>query len=290
MNILQLHKLNKRQIKDTVDLVQKCLKEDGLERTLYLDNDINFHVNLDSFYLIYDGRRMVSVLTIFEPLADEAEITAYTLPSERRKGFFKVLFNKALKELIRFEVYRILFVAEPKSVNGLAALKACKTKYFKSEYLLSFQFNEDVIKELEPGIILKEILRDKQNEAAALSSEIFCTDIEETKDVIEISMNSKYMKCFGAYIEDGLIGICNISYGADQASIFGFGIAPAFQGNGYGRLFLDQAMNIIYKKGIKSITLHVGSGNKRAFNLYTSIGFTIQTQYDYYEYIIPVRE
>ncbi len=105
-------------------------------------------------------------------------------------------------------------------------------------------------------------------------------------DVIEITMNSKFMKCYGANIENILSGICNISYGADQASIFGFGIAPIFQGKGYGRLFLKQVMSMIRNKGIKSITLHVGSDNKRAFSLYTSVGFTIQTQYDYYEYVI----
>ncbi len=125
MKILQLHKLNKLQIKDIVDLVQECLKEDGLERTLYLSNDINFYVNLDSFYLMYDEKRLVSVLTIFEPLDDEAEITAYTLPSERKKGYFTALFHEAVEELKRFELSRILFVVEPQSVSGLSTLKAC---------------------------------------------------------------------------------------------------------------------------------------------------------------------
>jgi len=286
MKILQLHKLNKQQIKDIVDLVKECLKEDGLERTLYLSNDINFYVNLDSFYLMYDEKRLVSVLTIFEPLEDEAEITAYTLPSERNKGYFKALFRKAVEELKRFTLYRILFVVEPKSVSGISALKAIKTAYSKSEYLLFFQSDNKEVKDFGSIIKLNEISRDKQEEAAALSSEIFNTDIEETMDVIEIAMNSKFMKCYGAYIKNNLTGICNISYGQDQASIFGFGIAPAFQGKGYGRLFLNQVMDMLHNKEIKSLTLHVGSDNKRAFSLYTSVGFTIQTQYDYYEYVI----
>ncbi len=285
MKIFKLHKLNKHQKADMEALVQECLKADGLERTIYPDNDINFYADLDSFYLLYDNRKLVSALAIFEPLEKEAEITAYTLPSERKKGYFKALLHKAVKELIKYGLYRILLVVESKSVSGFSALKAFKTNYLKSEYLLFFCF--DRRKEEGNNLIeLRKLTREKQAQAAALSSEIFCTDIEETRDIIEISMNSQTMNCYGAYLEDKLIGICNISHGKEKASIFGFGIASSFQGKGYGRLFLNQVMNMLQKEEIKSITLHVGSENTRAFSLYTRIGFIIQTRYDYYEYII----
>ncbi len=285
MKILQLHELNKHQKSDIEVLVQECLKADGLKRTIYLDNDMNFFENLDSFYLLYNGRRLVSVLAIYEPLEEEAEITAYTLPTERKRGFFKTLFYKALKELLRFGLYRILFVVEPRSESGLSAIKACKANYFKSEYLLLFRFHGT--KEEQNSLIeLKEITGEKQEEAVDLSSKIFCTDTEETRGVIELALNTQYMNCYGACLDGHLVGICNVSYGQEKASIFGFGIAPDLQGKSYGRLFLQQVMNMIHKKGIKSVTLHVGSENTRAYSLYTSVGFTVQTQYDYYEYMI----
>lgn len=289
MKILQLHKLNKQQIKDVEVLVQGCLKADGLERTLYLDNDINFYVNLDSFFLLYEGERLVSVLTVFEPLAEEAEITAYTTPSERKKGYFKALFQKASEELLRFELHRILFVTEPESISGLAAVKALGAKYGKSEYLLYYQFDdgrsEKPLEESRDRIKLTELSYDRVEEASELSSRIFCAAVEETRDVIELALNSEFMNCYGAYIDNRLTGICNISFGAEQASIFGFGISPDYQGKGYGRLLIGQVMDLIRRRGLKAVTLHVGSDNKRAYNLYTSIGFAIQTQYDYYEFV-----
>ncbi len=291
MNILELHELNKQQKAEIENLVRECLELEGLERTIYLDNDINFYVDLNSFYLLYDKGRLVSVLTVLQPLEEEAEITAYTLPAERKKGYFKALFQRAEEELLSFGISRILFVAEPKSVSGISALKALDAVYYKSEYLLAYPFPEASINntmyfsapDFQPLFELIEITRERQEEAAVLGSEIFCTDVEETQDVIEIAMNSEFMKCYGAYLENKLIGICSISYGTTQASIFGFGIAPGCQGRGYGRRLLKQVMNMLRNKGTEVITLHVGSENARAYSLYTSVGFKIQTQYDYYE-------
>ncbi len=294
MKILQIHKLNTQQIKDVEALVEECLKTDGLERSIYLDNDINFYVNLDSFFLLYEENRLVSVLAIFEPLEEEAEITAYTLPSERKKGYFKALFEKAKSELLRFDLHLALFVTEPESQSGLAVLKALKAKYSKSEYLLAYQFlkTEDrysgtsADENPDDIIVLKELTQDKIDEAAEISSFIFDTDMDETRDVIELSMHSGYMKCYGAYINSRLAGICNISFGTEQASIFGFGISTKLQGKGHGRRLLRQVMALIKARNFNTVALHVGSENSRAYNLYTSEGFQIQTQYDYYEYKI----
>lgn len=292
MKILQLLKLNTKQIKDVETLVQECLKEDGLERTLYLDNDINYYVNLRSFFLLYEEDRLVSVLTIFAPTYEEAELTAYTLPAEREKGYFKALLKEAKKELQRFDIKRILFVVEPESKSGMATMKALNAEYAKSEYLLCYQFEKTddctidnfADEKLENKIILREINRDKLHEAVKLSSLIFQVDEEETLDVIQLSMTTNYMKCYGAFYGMQLCGICNISFGTKSASLFGFGIAPDLQGKGYGRSLLKQVLRLIESKNYSTVTLHVGSENKPAFDLYISEGFQIQTQYDYYEY------
>lgn len=297
MKILKLHKLNKQQIKEVESLVQVCIKNDGLERTIYLDNDVNFFVNLSSFFLLYINNRLVSVLAIYEPLEEEAEITAYTLPLERKKGYFKILFHKALEELERFNLHRILFVTEPAGKSGISAVKALGADYEKSEYLLIYEFKDygtgKVLpaerSEKEQEIQLRELTCDKKEAAAKLSSRIFNTEKEETLDVIELALNSKYMKCYYAFINHKMAGICNISFGAKQASIFGFGISPEYQGKGYGRGLLKLVMQLIRSGGSKAVTLHVGSENKEAYHLYTSEKFIIQTQYDYYKYRVDLH-
>jgi ribosomal protein S18 acetylase RimI-like enzyme len=295
MKILQLQKLNPKQIKDVETLVKECLQADGLERTIYLGNDVNYYVNLRSFFLLYDNERLVSVIAIFAPTYEEAELTAYTLPTERKKGYFKTLLKEVKAELLRFnDIRRVLFVIEPKSESGIASVKALKAEYAKSEYLLSYQFPESYdLAESKPGIlkkedkiILKELIEDNLQEAVKLSSTIFQTDEEEVFEIIRLSMTTDYMKCYGAYLGMRLCGICNISFGTEHASIFSFGISPEVQGKGFGRSLLKQVLGLIQSKNYNTVKLHVSSENKRAFKLYTSEGFTIQTQYDYYEYKI----
>jgi len=94
MHLEKLHQLDKQQKLEVKKLVSNCLTTDGLSRELYLDNDMNLYENLDSFFLLYDQQQLVSVLTIFQLNEREAEISGYTLPDKRKKGYFTTLLNR----------------------------------------------------------------------------------------------------------------------------------------------------------------------------------------------------
>ena len=290
VKIQQLHQLNEKQIFDIEELVQVCLLADGLERTLYLKNDLNFYENLDSFYLLYDKKKLVSVLTIVQPLEDEAEISAYTLPVERNKGYFTALLDYAEEELVGYDIIRILFIVEAGSMDGVYALKACKAKYVSSEYLLMLDMIEgkacgEAYKKL-PLIELVMLQPLILNEAAKLSAEIFDTEIESSLSLLNSALESEQIESYCAYLSKDMIGICNVNYGVNQASLFGLGVSPQYQGKGYGRILLNLILTKIADRKTVFLTLQVGSENEKAFTLYKSSGFLIKTQYDYYEYMI----
>jgi ribosomal protein S18 acetylase RimI-like enzyme len=67
-----------------------------------------------------------------------------------------------------------------------------------------------------------------------------------------------------------------------EASIFGFVIEPALQGQGIGRAALRQACEQLRAGGARRISLDVDVANDRALGLYTSIGFTPVTTEDYF--------
>lgn len=290
MNIEQIHQLNEEQKLDIEKLVLECLLADGLERTLYLSNDLNFYENLDSFYLLYDNEKLVSVLTIFEPLETEAEISAYTLPKERNKGYFTALLDYAEEELIGFDIVHIVFVIEPASVNANYALKACQASYIKSEYLLIMDNAECKHRNPYQAIELRELQAQNVTEAANLSAVIFGTNPEEDLILLNSALQSKQIESYCAYVISDMIGICNVNYGTHNACIYGFGIAPAHQGKGYGKSLLNLLIAKIADHKTRYITLEVGSENQIAFSLYKNAGFQIKTQYDYYEYIIECEE
>jgi predicted acetyltransferase len=339
MEILQLHVLNKTQKSDVETLVNKCIKKDELERTMYLENDMNFYENLDSFYLLYDKKKLLSVLTILAPNETEAEITAYTLPSERKKGYFNTLLDLALDELAGYEIQRVLFVVEPKSQSGLLTLEAIGTEYLKSEFLLSKDLteftllphvifsdnnthntenntdsstdnksdngkdnNKDNLVNIETHNIIDNQNPDKnenknlrnskmriqlldnkgKKEACLLGQQIFANDYLDISE----PPDDGTLDSFGAYLGEKLLGVCNVSYSMNYAIIFGFGIRIDFRGNGYSRILLEEVMAHVKEKEIYTLKLAVGSENQVAYSLYKSMGFRVQTQYDYYEYII----
>lgn len=296
MEILKLNELSKKQKTDAESLVKVCLEKDKLERSLYLDKDMNFDEDLDSFYLLYVGEVLQSILTIFAPLETEAEISAYTLPEAREKGYFNALLDIALDELADYEIERVLFVVEPDSNSGLKTMEAIGAELVKSEYLLTKNLVESSFvqpegkvgssEEDERGtnitIHIQKLQKEKRTEANVLGKRIFTEDYTDTSDFPE----DNTWDCFGAYLENKLIGVCNVTYSFNYASIFGFGVEREYRGKGYGRKFLQEIMALLKDKGVTILNLAVSSDNKTAYSLYKRMGFMIQTQYDYYEYLI----
>lgn len=286
--------LDEKEKQEVNHLVKECLIYDGLERDLSLEND-NLYEELNCFFLYYEGTVLASVLTIYQPSAHEAEVFGYTLPSYRRRGYFLELLERAEEELWEFQIPEILLAAEPASKEAKYIAALCEADYKKSEYLLHLDVNTaKPMTGSSENIVIRKTLKEDLEHAILLSETIFHTghDFEEEllrEAITDSHMDSytdSHMDSYLAYMGNTLIGICNIQYTGEDAFIFGIGILPKFQGQGYGRELLLEVLYTMREKGIKSICLSVGSENKKAYGLYKSVGFRVKTQYDYYSYLI----
>lgn len=292
--IKALSVLDEKQKKDINELVSKCLLFDGLEKTLYLENDLNIYVNMKCFFLYYVDEYLVSVLTMTQVDEKSVEITGYTLPMERNKGYFIELLDYAEEELIGFDIKHVTFVVEPNSKAAPFVIEACYARYVKSEYLLAFDLEnqkensmEDNQVEDNSALYIEKLTDNTIKESIILSSEIFENNMEFSEDLINTAYEDETLDSYLLYKQGKeLIGICNIAYGSGTASIFGFGLKKEERGKGYGRYLLQNIILKMKEKGISKILLEVGSQNKAAFNLYQSVGFSIKSQYDYYQYDI----
>ncbi|BCJ94750.1 acetyltransferase [Anaerocolumna cellulosilytica] len=293
MKLIKLHSLSIGQKKAVDELVAVCLKFDKLKRTLYLENDLNFYENLDSFYLLYEKGRLISVLTILEPYMDTAEISAYTLPEYRRKGCFTKLFYRAADELEGYEISHVQFVIEPESKSGISTARAFEAAYERSDYLLQLKINtvtegwkrhqkEEILTNQSKGWVLRAIKEEESFEAVKLHQNIFKNSMEEAEHIIRSGLDSENMECYGFFIGNKLKGLCSLSFHSETASIFGLGITLSERGKGYGNALLYQVIKQAEEKGKKSITLEVASESIEAFAMYRNCGFEIATQYDYY--------
>ena len=78
------------------------------------------------------------------------------------------------------------------------------------------------------------------------------------------------------------VGSFRLDSGDTFIGIYAFGVCPDYQGRGYGRQILEDAIHIIRASSRKKIMLDVDVENDRAIRLYRSCGFEIRTTYNYY--------
>lgn len=103
----------------------------------------------------------------------------------------------------------------------------------------------------------------------------------------------RFVEMLGSSVDDGdgvyiarvdgqVVGGFRLSPLPDTLGIYGFGIDPARQRQGWGRLMLAAACAEARARGATRVTLEVDDDNERAIALYTSAGFETITTYGYY--------
>ncbi|GAH32296.1 unnamed protein product, partial [marine sediment metagenome] len=80
-------KLTDTEITDINNIVSTCNKHDSLNYTFDQTDDFKKDSNINTF-LLYDKNTLLSVITLFVPRKNEAEVAAFTLPEFRREGLF----------------------------------------------------------------------------------------------------------------------------------------------------------------------------------------------------------
>lgn len=281
MELIKTTFLTESQKMDIRDLEKACQQNDHLKGNIFLSNEINFNKEINCFFMLYDDKTLISFIAMFIPTAQEAEISAYTLPSRRRQGYFGTLLREAIKELCSHSIHSILFVQEPASMDGKYVLDRLGAKYEYSEYLLVYNAQRRPIN-TSGKIKLLQYSNECIEDIVALNVDIFEEDSADSYSMVKKSLESNDINTYITYLDDEMIGTCNVNFESPDVSIFGLGISPRYQGLGYGREMLNLLLEKLLEMELNSITLEVNSENNRAYQLYRNIGFDIKTQFDYY--------
>ncbi len=78
-----------------------------------------------------------------------------------------------------------------------------------------------------------------------------------------------------AYLDQALIGYFVLRTVVDVSELMEIAVAPEYQGKGFGRKLLSQALKTAKLSGANRVTLEVRVSNTRARHLYETSGFTI---------------
>ncbi|MHB8074421.1 GNAT family N-acetyltransferase [Desulfosporosinus fructosivorans] len=277
----ELKDYSDNEVNEVHHLEQICQDHDSLKGSIFVDTTMNYNQEMNSIFLMYDDDQLISMLTMFVPTAHEAEITALTLPSQRRKGHFKELLSKAVEELIKYEIPEVLFVVESQSISGKHVITHLRAHYDFTEY--SLRLNPRKYVPLAANRLEHFKPREKDlKRVIDTSMRIFEDSYEDTKGVVVNIFQSATRDQYLGLLNDEIIGMGSSSRDGDEVSIFGFGITPEFRSKGYGYELLHLIVEKLRQSGVREIVIEVDSNNTHAFSLYQKLGFQIETAFEYY--------
>lgn len=249
MNIFMINTLSSKQYYEARDLIAICAEADGTRGVSFLEPELNEDATFPAFYMMYDGSKLISFLSIFLADDTECEIYGYTLPEYRQKGYFKRMYKDALRKLKAAGYKDIICVCEPESVSGKSVLDKMGLGIVRTEHLMSY--------DMSPVMEVKERLELKST-------------LEDNTEVFE------------AFIGDKLIGTCNVEFTRSHAVIYEFFIYEEYRGNGYGSELLLLILKHLLEEDVSKILLHVNGANTVAHTMYSHHGFVTEEQIDYW--------
>ena len=250
MNIFVTNRLASNQYHEIMELVECAAKADGTHGISFLEQELNAIEEFPCFYMMYDGSRLVSYLSVFIPENSQCEIYSATLPEERGKDYFKRLLSEALTHIRKYGIEEKFIVSEPDSKDMGDYPEKIGAKHIDTDHLMSY----DVNVKPEPQKILKLVHRKVES-----------TEIYET------------------YRDDKKIGGCHVEFTRSQAVIHGFMIEEDERGKGYGTETLLLILKHLLKNDAPKILLHVNDANKAAHAMYSHHGFVSEQQIDYWK-------
>lgn len=104
------------------------------------------------------------------------------------------------------------------------------------------------------------------------------------EETIKSFLAAPFSKFFCLFDDDLRIGYLSSQCFIPQAEIMNFFIIKDYQKRGIGKWFLTEIINEFIKNGIRVITLEVRVSNKKAINLYESLGFkNVYIRKNYYQ-------
>ena len=278
----RLPELTKKQVKGVINLIEKCLSYEKLELNV---PDL---ADPDGLALMYfespKSPEPASVLLAFS-LGEAWEVTAFTDPAKRCRGYFTSLLEKFADET---DGAPLCFYADGYSYDALKTLEVIDAEYTGTEHVMSLQAplsDNDKEKEGADGdstVTFSPATMDQLEVLCGIHSRSFDCSEEDSKaflmqilgsdDTSLAPENEERQRLFTICRGDGeIVGLYAISEGEHGSALFCFCIDEPHRGKGLATAALDlllRSSDLVYP-----VTLHVSEENEPAFRLYRKAGF-----------------
>ena len=263
-------------------LEQICQAHDGLKGSLFLDPSLNVSPDAPCLLAAFEGDALIGAMTFFAPTSEEAELVGLTHPTFRRRGVFRALVEAAANHARALEIPDLLFVCEPQSKSGAAALAGWSLFVDHTEYALRYD------KSLPPdrlaipqGLTLHRATQSDLEDMVMISQESFADEAEQAARFLSLALVSETRQQYIARLDGAPVAIGALGIEDGEATLYGIGVRSCLQNRGIGRGLVALLIQQAFSQDISDILIEVDSTNARAHHLYLSCGFFAEATYDY---------
>ena len=265
-----------------------CRTHDHLEGSLFLNPSLNASEDMPCLLTIKQDDALIGAMTFFAPTLEEAELVGLTHPDHRRKGVFRTLVSEAARQAKQFGIPSLLFICEPQSADGVAAIAALGAEPAHVEYSLCYDHAAVHSPLAVPeGLALSRASEEDLDAMAQISALSFDEPEEQARNFMIKAMSSDHRTQYIARLNGLPVGIGCIGYEDGEATIYGLGVLPDMQGRGIGRGIIALMLEILRANNTERILIEVDNSNANALHLYLSCGFVQESVYTYYR--APVK-
>jgi GNAT superfamily N-acetyltransferase len=270
-------------VEQTRALEALCRVRDGLKVSLFLDSSLNFSQDIPCLITSSEDGFLTGVAAFFAPRHEEAEIVCLTHPDFRRKGVFRTLVAASAEQCAAFGISDLLFICEPQSASGIAALGSLGVKLEYTEYSLRFdrKFSPDRLRVLKDLTLRRAGIEDLDI-LSSVSGASFQEDREHARQMIARVIASDDRAQYLAHLGGEPVGIVSTGLSNAEITIYGLGVTPGMQGKGIGRGILSLLLKDLLERHTGDILIEVDSVNSNALHLYLTSGFVADAVFGYY--------
>lgn len=269
------------------NLLRTCESADSAQVVIQMNKSLNYHKDMNSWFLAFADSGLTGVLSAFGPLDSEVEWTGCVAPEFRCKGIFRDLMKAGNDEADRYGIVRRMYALNRKSESGQAVMRSNGYLLTQTEYSMLFP-EEAPVMEIEPRLHIMRTGFGELEDMAQISAAAFEEPLEASRTMLVNSLRSSDREQYSAYSAGRMIGTVSLFISSNTAMINGLAIKTQEQGKGYGADFLAQLIRMLRRRQLR-ITLDVSSENAAAYRLYKRLGFVETNTTDYYERKIQGR-
>ncbi|MDP4097108.1 GNAT family N-acetyltransferase [Paenibacillus sp. P96] len=239
----------------------------------------------DHAFLCLNGNQIIGFVSWYTSDEIEANINGMVHPDYRGQGIFRKLMKSVAAELKEQGIGTCRLRVPANSRPGIACIQHLGADFSTSEFTMNLTRSPADTPHPFRLVVRPAEARDFEF-LVQCSAQAFGDSESWTRNYF-LHTNKPERVTYIAWDGPAPVGIIRVNHlDTATAVIHDFCVLTSCQGRGYGREILTRAVNILLTKRYSSIRLGVVTDNRRALNLYQSVGFEVTAESHYY--VTPV--